>query len=168
MKKKLVKPAISILSLFALCFVIFSFTPKTGNKSFNSKTDFGGEGFEIFLNDKLIVQQYGEKMKDIKTVQLDQSVTTGQLAVRYYHCGQPGKARVIRIKDEKNMVIREWKFGDAKDASAKICCNVKDILALPKLKTGKKVNLYYSSAQTPDGRLLVTLIGGTKSAVVEP
>jgi len=162
MKKINYQPKVAFASLILLCTVLFSFTFKT------AETVFGGEGFEVYLNNKLILQQYGKEMNTVKTVQLDQSASNGELAIRYYHCGQPGKSRVVTIKDEQNVVLKEWKFGDAKDASAKVCCNVKDILALPKIKAGKKVNLYYSSAELPNGRLLAILASVNKNNAVQP
>ena len=163
MKKLNFQPVVILLSLFTLGLISFSFSVK-----YVTKSSFGGEGFEIYLNDKLIVQRYGNDMNSIKTIQLDQSVSNGQLAIRYYHCGRPGKSRVITIKDEQNTVLKQWKFGDAKDASAKVCCNVKDILALPKLKTGKKVSLYYASTEIPNGRELVTLTATGKAVAALP
>ena len=163
MKKLNFQPVVILLSLFTLGLISFSFSVK-----YVTKSSFGGEGFEIYLNDKLIVQRYGNDMNSIKTIQLDQSVSNGQLAIRYYHCGRPGKSRVITIKDEQNIVLKQWKFGDAKDANAKVCCNVKDILALPKLKTGKKVDLYYASTEIPNGRQLVTLTATGKSIAALP
>lgn len=162
MKKINYRPVVVFGLLTMLCSVLFSFSVKPANSS------FGGEGFEVYLNNKLILQQYGKDINTVRTVQLDQSAGTGELAIRYYHCGQPGKSRVVTIKDEQNVVLKEWKFGDTKDASAKVCCNVKDILALPKLKTGKKVNLYYSSAQLPNGRLLAILTAGNKNNAAQP
>ena len=155
MKKINYQPAVLLTLLIALSSILFSFSVKTAETFFSNK-GFGGEGFEVYLNDKLVLQQYGEKMNTVKTIQLDQGVSNGQLAIRYYHCGRPGKSRVVTIKDEQNVVLKEWKFGDAKDASAKVCCNVKDIFALPKFKTGKKVNLYYAANELPNGRLLAT------------
>ena len=64
---------------------------------------------------------------------------------------------LLPLKTRKNVVLKEWRFGDAKDASAKVSCNVKDIFALPKFKEGKKVNLYYTASELPNGRLLATL-----------
>jgi hypothetical protein len=162
MKKINYQPRLVFGSLVMLCLVLFSFTYKAGEKI------FGGEGFEVYLNNKLILQQYGNEMNTVKTVQLDQGASTGELAIRYYHCGQPGKSRVVTIKDEQNVVLKEWKFGDAKDATARVCCNVKDILALPKLKSGKKINLYYSSAQLPNGRLLAVLTTVNKNNAAQP
>jgi hypothetical protein len=164
MKKINYQPAVFFTLLLTLSAVLFSFSLKTADVLFSYKGDFGGEGFEVYLNDKLILQQYGKNMDEVKSVQLDQSASNGQLAIRYYHCGRPGKSRVVTIKDEQNVVLKEWRFGDAKDASAKVSCNVKDIFALPKFKTGKKVNLYYAATELPNGRLLATLTTVSKAA----
>ena len=163
MKKINYQPAILFTLLITLSSILFSFSIKTAETIF-SKSNFGGEGFEVYLNDKLILQQYGEKMNVVKTIELDQSAGNGQLAIRYYHCGRPGKSRIVTIKDDQNVVLKEWRFGDAKDASAKVACNVKDIFALPKFKAGKKVSLYYAASEIPKGRLLATLTPVNKSA----
>jgi hypothetical protein len=163
MKKINYQLTIILLLLIALSGVLFSFSVKTAETIF-ANNNFGGEGFEVYLNDKLVLQQYGEKMNTVKTIELDQSAGNGQLAIRYYHCGKPGKSRVVSIKDDQNVVLKEWRFGDAKDACAKVSCNVKDIFALPKFKAGKKVNLYYAATELPNGRLLATLTTLNKSA----
>ena len=165
MKKINYQPTILFVLLLALSGVLFSFSVKTVEAISSYKSNFGGEGFEVYLNDKLVLQQYGEKMNIVKTVELDQSAGNGELAIRYYHCGRPGKSRVVTIKDEKNVVLKEWRFGDAKDASARVSCNVKEIFALPKFKAGKKVNLYYSATELPNGRLLATLTTVSRTAV---
>lgn len=168
MKKINYQPTVLFVLLIMLSGVLFSFSLKTAEAICSTKSNFGGEGFEVYLNDKLVLQQFGEKMNSVKSLQLDQSVSNGQLAIRYFHCGRPGKSRTVTIKDEQQVVLKEWRFGDTKDATAKLCCNVKDILALPKLKAGKKVNLYYASSELPNGRLLATLIAGNKSNVALP
>jgi hypothetical protein len=162
MKKINYQPTIIFVLLLALSGVLFSFSYKTADAL------FGGEGFDVYLNNKLILQQYGKDMETVKAIKLDQSVSNGELSIRYYHCGQPGKSRVITIKDDQNVVLKEWKFGDAKDAAAKVSCSMKDIFTLPKIKAGKKVNLYYTSSQLPNGRLLVTLVPSTKSVAAQP
>ncbi|HEY5772242.1 MAG TPA: hypothetical protein VIS75_06410 [Chitinophagaceae bacterium] len=162
MKKINYQPTILFALLITLSGVLFSFSVKTAETIY--KNNFGGEGFEVYLNDKLVLQQYGEKMNAVKTLELDQSASNGQLAIRYYHCGKPGKSRVVTIKDEQNVVLKEWRFGDAKDASARVSCNVKDIFALPKFKAGRKVSLYYSATELPNGRLLATLTTVNKAA----
>jgi len=162
MKKINYQPTILFALLITLSGVLFSFSVKTAETIY--KNNFGGEGFEVYLNDKLVLQQYGEKMNAVKTLELDQNASNGQLAIRYYHCGKPGKSRVVTIKDEQNVVLKEWRFGDAKDASARVSCNVKDIFALPKFKAGRKVSLYYSATELPNGRLLATLTTVNKTA----
>ena len=164
MKKINYQPAVVFTLLITLSAILFSFSLKTAEALSSYKSNFGAEGFEVYLNDKLVLQQYGEKMNTVKTLELDQSASNGQLAIRYYHCGRPGKSRVVTIKDEQNVVLKEWRFGDAKDASAKVSCNVKDIFALPKFKSGKKVSLYYTATELPNGRLLATLTTVSKAA----
>ena len=152
MKKINYQPVLFLSLLLTISTALFSFS--------TTKNNFGGEGFEVYLNDKLVLQQYGKEMDQIKNLQLDQSASNGQLAIRYYHCGRPGKSRIVSIKDEQNVVLKEWKF-----ASAKVSCSVKDIVTLPKIKAGKKVNLYYAASELPNGRLLATLTSVNKSAV---
>jgi len=156
MKKINYQPLIFLSFLLTISVALFSFS--------STKNNLGGEGFEVYLNDKLVLQQYGKDMDKINNLQLDQSASNGQLAIRYYHCGRPGKSRIVSIKDEQNIVLKEWKFGDAKDASAKVSCSVKDIITLPKIKAGKKVNLYYAASELPNGRLLATITSVNKSA----
>ena len=159
MKKINYQPVLFLSLLLAISVALFSFS--------STKNNFGGEGFEVYLNDKLVLQQYGKDMEKVNNLQLDQSASNGQLAIRYYHCGRPGKSRIVLIKDEQNVVLKEWKFGDAKDASAKVSCSVRDIVTLPKIKAGKKVNLYYAASEMPNGRLLATITSVNKS-VVQP
>lgn len=161
MKKINYRPTVVFSLLTLLCTTLFSFSVET------AKPVFGGEGFEVYLNNKLILQQFGQEMNTVKMIKFDQSATNGELAIKYYHCGQPGKSRVVSIRDEKNGVLKQWKFGDTKDAS-KLCCNMKDILALPKLKEGKNVNLYYSSTELPNGRLLAILNVVSKNNAAQP
>ena len=157
MRKINYQPKMICASLIILCTILFSFTLKT------AETFFGGEGFEVYLDNKLILQQFGKDLDVVKTVQFDQNASKGELAIRYYHCGQAGKSRTVTIKDEQNVVLKQWKFGDE---GTKLCCNMKDVFALPKIKAGKKVNLYYSSAELPNGRLLAVLM--SNSNAVQP
>lgn len=123
----------------------------------------GGEGFEVYLDDKLLVQQFGQNMKNVKTIQLDQNASQQQLVVRYHHCGQVAKNRVITIRDGKNKILREWKYANAAAASVtnneySMPCKVKDIVGLLKTHPGK-LNLYYTSSELPAGRLLLSITG---------
>lgn len=144
--------AIKRLAAVALCATLFSFS--TGNG--------GGEGFEIYLNNKLVLQQYGSDMNQIKLLNLEKADDNDQLSIRYHHCGRVGKSRTITIKDAQDKVLKEWKFTDVPDAASRVSCKVKDILGL---RNGKNnvLKLYYSSSELPKGRQLTSIVTGTKN-----
>ena len=143
--------AIKTLSGVALCAILYSFS-----------TNKGGEGFEISLNNKVVLQQYGSDLNTVKTLKLDQAAGNDQLSIRYHHCGRVGKNRTITIKDGQNKVLKQWNFTDASNAAASMSCKVKDILGL---RNGKNtiLKLYYSSSELPKGRLLTSIVAGTKN-----
>lgn len=130
--------------------------------SFSAK--FGGEGFEISLNDKVVLQKYGNEINNVKSLQLNQNLPGDKLSVRYHHCGRIGKNRIITIKDEQNKLLKEWRFADASTPVAAMNFNVKDIISLKK-NNSSILNLYYSSTELPNGRLLTSIILGTSIAV---
>lgn len=138
--------AFKSLTILALCVVLFSFTHH----------NMGGEGFEIYLNNRLVLEQYGSKMNIIKTLNLEKANENDVLSVRYHHCGRVGKSRTITIKDAQDKVLKKWTFNDVPDVAAKMSCKVKDIL---NLHTGKNntLKLYYSSTELPNGRLLASI-----------
>lgn len=144
------KATLTNLAALAVCSLLFSFS-----------SPWGGEGFEIYLNNKIVMQQFGSNMNTIKTLKLDQASANDEISVKYYHCGRVGKNRVIIIKDEQDKVLKQWKFSDA-DAAGPMICKVKDILGL---KNGKDVTLklYYSSSELSKERQLVSISVGVKT-----
>ena len=116
----------------------------------------GGEGFEIYLNNKLITQQYGKDVNTVKMIAIDESQADVQLTVKYWHCGQEGKNRILTVKDVNNKLLKQWRFADAGKNNSSMCCGAKEILSLKTKNTGT-LNLYYSSSQLPNGRLLATI-----------
>ncbi len=133
------------LMLAITSIVFFSFTSSPG-----------GEGFEIYLNNKVVLQQFGTNMDNIKSLRVNENSANDQLSIKYHHCGRAGKNRMVTVKDSQNKVLKEWKFTDVKDAYASMNCNVKDITALKK-QTGGALKLYYSSSELPNGRLLALI-----------
>lgn len=123
--------------------------------SFSSK--FGGEGFEISLNSKVVVQRFGNDMNTVKSLQLNQSSSNDQLTIKYHHCGKVGKNRVVTIKDGQNNVLKEFRYSDATTPVAAMALPVNDILKLKK-GSNSSVKLYYSSSELPAGRMLVSII----------
>jgi hypothetical protein len=141
MKSIITKALLLIFGAAALC----SFSP-----------NFGGEGFEIFLNGKVILQQFGKDLNTVKTLQLDAASTSDKLAIRYHHCGRVGKNRVVTIKDGQDKMLKEWRFSDVAEPVAEMSCYISDIPALKKSNTVLKV--FYASTELPGGRQLATLV----------
>jgi len=147
-------PIISNTNIFkrlaglALCALLFSF----------SIAPAGGEGFQVFLNNKVVLQQFGNEMKTVKTLNLDQAAPDDQLAIIYHHCGKTGKDRVLTIKDENNTTLKKWNF---KDEGTRMTCTVKDLLGLQK-GNSHMLRLYYASSELPGGRELVDINTGAK------
>jgi hypothetical protein len=142
-----IKKSVTVSSLLvALCATLLSFSINKGS-----------EGFEIYLNNKLVVRQYGNQMNTVKGFQLDQRSYNDELTIKYSHCGRIGKSRNIIIKDEQNRILKEWHFADSKDAANLMSCKVKDILGLKKGNSHVTLNLYYSSSELPGGRLLAII-----------
>src|SRR6187399_369353 len=96
------------LVLVATAAALFSFTPNFPLDSAN-----GGEGFEILLNGKVLLQQFGKEPNAVKNLQLSQVSASDRLTIRYYHCGHVGKNRTITVKDEHDKILKEWRYKDS-------------------------------------------------------
>lgn len=140
--------ALKRLAGLVLCVVLFSFSTHYA----------GGEGFQIYLNNKLVLEQYGDNLNTVKTLNLEKASDEDVLSVRYHHCGRVGKNRTITIKDAQDKVLKEWKFDDVPSVASRVSCKVKDILGLRKGKDNT-LKLYYSSSELPKGRLLASISG---------
>ena len=139
--------AVRLLSLVVFGTLFSSFSVK-----------MGGDSFEIFINKKLVVQQFVSQTSSVKSFQLDASNASSQIDIYYSHCGQTGKSRNITIKDGENHLLKEWKFPDAAASNTSMSCKVKELLNLGKTNGVSKLNLYYSSKELPKGRLLAAVL----------
>lgn len=138
--------AFSLLVLGTILTILPSFTSKPG-----------GEGFEIYLNKKLVVQKFGGDIKNISTIELDQAALNGELTVKYFHCGRVGKERHITIKNDQNKVLKTFRYPDGSSTNTAMLCRVNEIAGLQKATNNKQMKLYYSSTEIPDGRQLASL-----------
>lgn len=126
--------------------------------------NMGGDSFTIYLNDKLLLQQFVYREEGVKSLQLDQASPNDQLMIYYSHCGKSGTGRSIILKDAQNRTLKEWHFADASGANTAMTCKVKDILNLQKGNT--RINLYYTSRELSNGKLLAALqLGDGKQAL---
>ena len=144
--KKLIKAGISLLSITMVCIALSSFTLP------------GGEGFEVYLNQKVILQQFGKNMDNPGSLSLEKASANDELTVKYHRCNNTGTNRVFTIRDAKNTVLKQWKFSNENDRVAVMTCKVKDIVNLQKGKEDRKFSLYYSSSEIPQGKLLTNLV----------
>ena len=128
--------------MLAFCATLFSFST------------FGVDHFEIYLNKKLVLKHFFIQKAGLETLKLQQSDGDAQLDIFYNHCGRLGNERTIMIKDEKNNVLKQWRFTDGNNKF--MSCKVKDILKLQK-NSKHTLQLFYSSKEIPEGKLLAAI-----------
>jgi hypothetical protein len=121
----------------------------------------GGDSYEIYLNNKLIVRQFLHEPIDLKNLSLDKANANDQLVIYYSHCGQTGKNRSITIKDNNGSILKEWKFADAAGRSG-MTISVKELLQLQKKGNGQ-LTMVYASKELPKGQALTSVKLDNKS-----
>ncbi len=141
---------IKSIFLFALSTLLFSFS-----------SNWGGDSFQIYLNKKLVLKEYVHNSQGIKSFQMDKASYDDQLEVYYSHCGQVGKSRTIAIKDENNRLLKEFHFGDYNGNNSGMSFRVSDFMHWEKRGGINELNIYYSSKELTDGRLLAKILLGS-------
>jgi hypothetical protein len=116
----------------------------------------GGEGFQIYLNNKLILEQSGSQFT-LQSLPLDKANINDELVIYYFSCHDKGKARSIAVKDDKGNIVKEWKFGDASGPRSAMKIPVRELLQLEKSYAQTSIGLFYISQQQPKGRPLSSL-----------
>jgi len=114
----------------------------------------GGECFEIFQDNKLVLQRCGKDINSVQTISLANS-SNSEITVKYFHCGQVGKNRTLTLKTSDEKIVKEWKFANS-TANAGMKCGVKEIFST-KVSNTANLKLYYSSSELPDGKLLAII-----------
>jgi len=150
--------AIRSLMLIALSTVLFSFSEK-----------IGGDSFSVYLNDKLLIQQYVSRDVTVKSLPLNETTASDVLKIYYSECGKIGRERNISLKDEKDKVLKLWHFPDAAEGASNppMICKVKDILALQKSHGNSIVKIVYSSRELSEGRILAAIPSGDTKASLD-
>lgn len=116
----------------------------------------GGDSFTVYLNDKLLVQQYVHNKEKTKTISLQQASASDIIKVHYSHCGKMGIARNLFIKDQQNKTLKAWKFEDSNDGDkGSMKLQAGEVAKLQKGSANKTLSLVYSSEQLPEGFVLV-------------
>lgn len=104
----------------------------------------GGNSFEAYLDQELILNEHLWGSRKMSTITLDKN-STSTLSIHFNQCGVTGTHRSLSIRDEQNKVLKQWRFQDV-DPS------VKDPMPVPvqeiaKVVLGKKTGLYYESKE---------------------
>ena len=123
----------------------------------------GGESFEIYLNNKLLVRQHVSQSFSLQNLSLAEANADDKLVIYYNHCGMPGKARTIAIKDAAGNVLKTWTFGDAASAKEGMTIQVKELLALQKKNKGE-LAIHYTAKELPKGLTLTSVKFSNKSS----
>lgn len=132
-----------VFTLITLSLTLFSFT-----------TRFGLDGYEVYLNSKLILKQYVNQPVSLRVLQLDKAKEGDELRIRYTHCRKegPGSGRSIALKDEQGTTLKKWAFADGSGSDMPI--PVKELLQLEKMNTRHDLSLHYTARELPNGEML--------------
>lgn len=123
--------------------------------SFTANSPAGGEGFEIFVNGKVVLQRFNKEVEVVKTLSLNPASPNDKISFRYHHCGQVGKNRFVTIRSADNSPLKTWNYSGI--TTQDISCTVKDLLGLQKGKSGT-LKIFYSSSELPKGRQLAEVV----------
>ncbi len=130
---------------------------------FTFQAKAGGDSYQIYLNNKLILKQYVTQPLNIKSLELDKANANDRLVIFYSHCGQIGKERSIIIKDDNEKILKEWKFADVTGRDAGMVIPVKELLQIKSNNNKRHLSLYYYAQQLPQGRKLYSVNAGNHS-----
>ena len=140
----------------ALCSFLFSFSYMPGAHS-----------FQVYLDSKLMIDQYVNFKSEGPELKLDPTENYNQLIVKYNECGRRVTGRMITLKSDIGKTLKEWRFeGASSGYQESMKCNVKDIIAL-RQKGNNILKLYYSSNEFPEGQMIIRLVlgGDSKTAL---
>jgi len=137
-----------LFMLVTLCFIAFGFTARTGL-----------DGYEIYLNDKLILKQFVNQPLSLRKLRLDKADQSDQLRIHYRHCTPKGvgTGRSIAIKDQQGKTLKKWEFADSGDSDVGMVIPVKALVQLEKHHSGQDLRLYYAAHEHPEGEMLASV-----------
>jgi len=136
---------IKVFMLITLSLTAFGFTAK-----------FGLDGYEIYLNNKLILKQYVNQPVSLRILQLDKANEGDELRIKYTHCSNkgPGTGRSIVLKDEQGNTLKKWAFADATGSDFDMKIAAKELLQIEKKNVRHELSLYYTARELSKGEML--------------
>lgn len=130
----------AVLATFILC----AFTPLPG-----------GYSYEVYLNDRLVIQEHLYGRKEAPTVPLNTTAAQDELSIMFNDCNKVDTSRKISLKTEDDKTLKEWTFADSPDLKDHMDIKVSEITVFR--KNHSTVKLMYSSKQVSDGVHLVNI-----------
>lgn len=121
-----------------------------------SFTKPGGDVFEVFIGKEMVIQQAIHSEKGVKEISVRGDQKDDKISVRYYHCGKAGTRRSITLKDQQDKVLKTLNFSDPRTERSLMSFPISEIIKFQSAKD-QKIRLYYSSAELPDGKWLVSI-----------
>ena len=116
----------------------------------------GGDVYEIYLNEKLLIRQPVHQPVAVKSLSLAGAAHKDRVRILYSHCGIMGKDRQIMARDGSERVIKTWAFRDASSSRDLMAISVKELVTLE--KQSGTVRLHYVSRELPAGKLLAQVV----------
>ena len=155
----------ALAGLMVLVQPVFADNGGIGSNGGDGRNDGvrGVDSYRIYLNSKLILQQYVGQPLKLESLELGAANANDRLVVYYNHCGATGRSRSISVKDGNGNVLKEWKFRDAAVKNSEnvpaeddaMVIPVKEILELKAKHPG--LTLSYFAQQLPAGRMLTRI-----------
>lgn len=146
-------------------FLVMVFLVAASSFIYSFVAPMGGEGFEIYIDNKLVLRQFNQEMKQLKNIQLTAAHSKSELKVKYYHCGMVGKSRTLELKNSDKKTVKRWEFDNSEGKNFAITVAVKEILDSQEKLGNGTIYLYYSSKEAPQGRLLAGIVHANKNSV---
>ncbi len=126
------------------------------------RSALGGEGFQVYLNQKLIMQKFGKELAQPALLQIDPSQEQ-QLRIIYHHCGKAGKNRQLTLRDESEQVLKVWKYANSSQPASPMELNLAAVAQTGQSKARGKWSLHYNSSELQNERQLLVI---EKSAAI--
>lgn len=148
------KKAIKSILLVAAWMVGINFSSKAGLDS-----------YQIYLNDKLILQQSVRDPLNISALPITKANINDKLVIYYSQCNAPnkiGKGRSLVIRDAARNLVKEWKFEDA-EGSSRMEIPVKELLALENKYANSTLTIFYKAQGMNRDQRLISLKSTTKA-----
>lgn len=137
---------LKLLMWIAMSAILFSFSG-----------DMGTDSYKVYLNDKLVLQQYVMRQAaTIPILPLEGAVPTDELRIYYNHCGKIGTSRKISIMSDADKKLKDWSFANVNGTDTGMNFQLKDIQSLGKVNA--KIKVMYTSNEIPDGIPLASIV----------